>query len=163
MKRIAHHADETRAYAAAFAKKLRGGEVILLVGDLGSGKTTFVKGLARALGVKQKVKSPTFTVMNVYTIKRGKGIKAKGRGEKILRPTPYALRHLIHVDTYRLSGVRELEDIGLGDWLGREDAVVAVEWGEKLKPVLRKKKYIEIKFAHGKKINERLISYGGKI
>lgn len=131
---------ETLQFAAAFAEKLRGGEVILLIGDLGSGKTTFVKGLAKALGVKQKIKSPTFTVMNVYEVAGAA-----------------TLRHLAHVDTYRLSGVQELEDIGIGDWLGRKDSVVVVEWGEKLKPALRGKKYIEIKFAHGKRAGERVI------
>ena len=104
-KFIAHNEKDTLRFATAFAKTLRGGEVILLVGDLGSGKTTFVKGLARELGVKQKIKSPTFTVMNMYTV--GKAA---------------TLRHLIHIDTYRLPGVRALEDIGIGDWLGRKDS-----------------------------------------
>ncbi|MEK7606597.1 MAG: tRNA (adenosine(37)-N6)-threonylcarbamoyltransferase complex ATPase subunit type 1 TsaE [Patescibacteria group bacterium] len=139
-KFIAHNEKDMLRFATAFAKTLRGGEVILLVGDLGSGKTTFVKGLARELGVKQKIKSPTFSVMNMYTV--GKAA---------------TLRHLIHIDTYRLPGVRALEDIGIGDWLGRKDSVVVVEWGEKLKPALRGKKYIEIRFHHGKKEEERVI------
>lgn len=148
-KFLAHGEKDTLQFAAAFAKTLRGKEVILLVGDLGSGKTTFVRGLAKALGVKQKIKSPTFTVLNLYKLNNG---TMKQRNN---------LRHLVHVDTYRLQGVRELEDIGIGDWLGSKDSIVVVEWGEKLKSALRKKKYIEIKFQHGQKEGDRKITVVG--
>ncbi len=87
------------------ARTLKGDEVICLEGELGAGKTTFVKGLAQALGIEEgyQVRSPTFTLANVYPTSRG---------------------NLIHIDLYR---VRDLE---LEEFLG--EGIVAVEWGEGL-------------------------------
>lgn len=105
---------ETKAVAAEFAKTLEGGELVALHGDLGAGKTTFVQGLAEALGVEEPVRSPTFSLVKIY-------------------PTQHAsIRHLVHADLYRLEGTIDLEEIGLEEWLNRKDAVVVVEWAEKM-------------------------------
>ena len=84
-----------------------GGAVIALYGELGAGKTAFVRGLARGLGVEETVVSPTFTIVNEYS----------GR------------RELFHFDMYRLGSADELFDIGWEDYLGRE-GICAVEWSE---------------------------------
>ena len=106
-------ADEaaTSALGARLVTLLRPGMVVWLEGDLGAGKTTLVQGLARGLGVTSAwVSSPTFTIINEH-------------------PGRLAL---VHVDLYRLESARELGEIGIGEVLGRDDAVVAVEWWTRL-------------------------------
>ena len=101
---------ETEALGARLAKQLPGGSVVAMYGDLGAGKTAFVRGMARGMGLDCRVSSPTFTIVNEYL------------GE----------RELIHFDMYRVSGADELFDIGWEDYLGR-GAVCAVEWSENVK------------------------------
>ena len=99
--------SETEAIGAEFARTLPGGTVVAMYGDLGAGKTAFVRGMARGMGLDCRVSSPTFTIVNEYL------------GE----------RELIHFDMYRLSSADELFDIGWEDYLAR-GAVCAVEWSE---------------------------------
>ncbi|MBO5776211.1 MAG: tRNA (adenosine(37)-N6)-threonylcarbamoyltransferase complex ATPase subunit type 1 TsaE [Clostridia bacterium] len=106
MKLITRSTEETYALATSVAKELNGGEVILLNGNLGAGKTTFTKGLALALGVQKTVVSPTFTIIKEY------------KGDKL---------HLYHIDMYRLEDDDELEELGV-DELFRDDSVVVIEW-----------------------------------
>jgi tRNA threonylcarbamoyladenosine biosynthesis protein TsaE len=100
-------ADATRAVAAALAEQLVPGDLVLLVGDLGAGKTAFVQGLARGLGIEEPVTSPTFTIVQEY----------EGR-----------LR-LAHVDVYRLDRVQDLYDLGFDEMID-DDGVTVVEWGD---------------------------------
>ncbi|MFA5160092.1 MAG: tRNA (adenosine(37)-N6)-threonylcarbamoyltransferase complex ATPase subunit type 1 TsaE [Candidatus Omnitrophota bacterium] len=104
-------AQETIEFAKRFAKGLKPGSVLCLEGQLGSGKTTFIKGLAEGLGLKhpEQVKSPTFVLMHIY--------KAK---------TP-----LYHFDCYRLNSLEELENIGFQDFVNDPGAISCVEWAEK--------------------------------
>lgn len=104
---ISESEKDTEEIGRSFAKSLKGGEVIAMFGDLGAGKTAFVRGLAKGLGIDAKVSSPTFTIVNEYP------------GEI----------DLIHFDMYRLSSADELFDIGWEDYLAR-GAVCAVEWSE---------------------------------
>jgi tRNA threonylcarbamoyladenosine biosynthesis protein TsaE len=104
----------TRDVAAALAGLLVEGDLLLLVGDLGAGKTAFAQGLARGLGVADQVTSPTFTLANRY---RGDGI------------------WFHHLDVYRLDGLAEVADLDLPELLD-DDAVVAIEWGDAIAPVL---------------------------
>ncbi len=129
---------ETVAFANKFARTLKGGEVILLIGELGAGKTTFTRALARALGIKEKIKSPTFVLMHIH---------------KIVHST---LKYLVHCDAYRVNA-QSLQEVGLMDWIGRPDTIVVVEWGEKIKPLLKGRQYQVIKFKHGKLEQERII------
>ena len=69
MRKTTNSKEETQEMGAQLAKSLSGGEMVLLFGDLGAGKTTFVQGMARALGIKKPVTSPTFSLMNVYEAK----------------------------------------------------------------------------------------------
>lgn len=101
-------ATETEALGEKLAGKLRGGEVIAFTGDLGAGKTAFTRGLARGLGIADRVTSPTFTIVNEY------------EGGRL---------PLFHFDMYRLSCSDELYDIGWEDYLAR-GGVCAVEWSE---------------------------------
>ena len=98
---------ETEEIGAAFAKKLPRGSVVAMYGDLGAGKTAFIRGMAKGLGIDARVSSPTFTIVNEYP----------GDPE------------LIHFDMYRLGSSEELFDIGWEDYLSR-NAVCAVEWSE---------------------------------
>jgi tRNA threonylcarbamoyladenosine biosynthesis protein TsaE len=107
------------------AQTLAAGSVVLLIGDLGAGKTALVRGLAEGLGIApEEVSSPTFTLMQEY------------RGGRV---------PLIHVDLYRLNDPREIDDLGLEE-LGM-DAVLAIEWAEKLpRPIADA---IEVRLEHG--------------
>ncbi len=115
---------ETRKLGEQLGQYLEEGSVFALYGDLGSGKTAFVQGLAKGLGVPddQYVTSPTFTLINEY----------QGR-----------LR-LFHIDLYRLNDFSEMEDLGFDEIL-KSDSVVAIEWSEKL-PENFVSGYIKIKF-----------------
>jgi tRNA threonylcarbamoyladenosine biosynthesis protein TsaE len=101
--------DETRLIASEFARNLPAGTVLSLVGDLGAGKTEFVKGLAIGLGVENEVTSPTFTLVHEY------------RGGRLA---------LFHMDFYRLNEERELDEVGFDDYL-MAGGVCAIEWGDK--------------------------------
>ncbi|MDR2675407.1 MAG: tRNA (adenosine(37)-N6)-threonylcarbamoyltransferase complex ATPase subunit type 1 TsaE [Opitutaceae bacterium] len=103
-------AGETRALAARLAPLLPPDQVLALHGDLGAGKTTFVQGLARGLGIGAAVTSPTF---NIFTIHRG------------------GARMLVHLDAYRLENDRQIESLMLEDFL-ETPWCLAVEWPEKI-------------------------------
>lgn len=134
MKHISLSIEQTRQIAAAFAKKLKGGEVVVLVGELGSGKTMFVRGVAEALGSTAKIKSPTFTLVNVY-------------------PTTHKkIRQIIHADFYRTN--KTYDDLGLEELLTLE-TVLFIEWPSEEQT---KKSSWTILFEHGAHPDERLIT-----
>jgi len=102
--------EQTKELAARFASTLQGGELLALEGELGSGKTTFVQGLGEALETNASVRSPSFTLMNVY-------------------PTNHpTIKFLVHLDCYRLGPSCSLEQLELEEWLERPDVVIAIEW-----------------------------------
>lgn len=104
---LTHSEAETEQAGADFARALPDGKVVAMYGELGSGKTAFVRGMARGMGIDCRVSSPTFTIVNEYL----------------------GARELIHFDMYRLASADELWDIGWEDYLAR-GAVCAVEWSE---------------------------------
>jgi len=108
-------ADAMRSHGRDFASLVRAGDVIVLAGPLGAGKTTWVQGLADGMGVRGPITSPTFVIARVHPSLRG-------------GPS------LVHVDAYRVGGALEFEDLGLADDVDR--AVTVVEWGEQLAPAL---------------------------
>lgn len=122
---------ETKKIASIIAQKIKGGEVICLYGELGAGKTTFVKGLAEALGISENITSPTFTLMNVYAL-----------------PENGTIKNLVHIDTYRLKKAEEFQAIGGEDYLGRADSVAVVEWPELIEKYLPKKNRFDLTFTH---------------
>lgn len=133
---ITRNQAETIEAGIKFAKSLKGGEVLALVGDLGSGKTTFMKGLAEGLKVNEVITSPTFVLLKSY---HGK-ISAPGRsasGGKDIE--------LVHVDAYRVDTIEDIKSVGIEDYLNRDDVILAIEWADKIKKILPKNA-IEIKF-----------------
>jgi tRNA threonylcarbamoyladenosine biosynthesis protein TsaE len=119
-------AEQTRLAGAALAAVLRPGDVVLLVGELGAGKTTMVQGMAAGLGVREHVTSPTFTLVRPYDC------ATPGSEEN-----PGAVRVLLHADLYRLERTGELADLALGE-LVEEGAAAVVEWGEVADAPLRR-------------------------
>ena len=113
-------ARDTRALGAALARGLRPGDVVLLAGDLGAGKTTLAQGIGAGLGVADHVTSPTFTLVRSYP--------CDGPGQ---RP----VRTFLHADLYRLEHLGEVVDLAIGE-LVEDDAVAVVEWGDVAEPVL---------------------------
>ncbi|MDA3039937.1 MAG: tRNA (adenosine(37)-N6)-threonylcarbamoyltransferase complex ATPase subunit type 1 TsaE [Actinomycetota bacterium] len=105
-------ANETQRLAAALADLLEEGDLLVLSGDLGAGKTCFTQGLGRALGVTDRITSPTFTLANRY------------EGERTLN----------HLDVYRIEQLSETLDLDLPELL--EDGITVIEWGEQILPVL---------------------------
>jgi tRNA threonylcarbamoyladenosine biosynthesis protein TsaE len=118
--------DATRALGAALAPLARPGDVVVLAGDLGAGKTAFTQGFARGLGVDDVVTSPTFTLVRTYA----------GR------------LPLHHLDVYRLAHLQEAEDLGVAEMV--DGAVTLVEWGDAVRSVLPADRLeIELTFGDG--------------
>lgn len=135
---ISHSTQETMKFAQEFARKLKGGEVVGLIGELGSGKTVFVKGLAQGLRIKEKITSPTFVLLKLYDILRP---------QTHLRGVRKKVRVLVHVDAYRMESLEDIKSVGIEDYLGRDDTIMVIEWAEKIKEILPKDT-IYIKFGH---------------
>ncbi|MGK2949496.1 MAG: tRNA (adenosine(37)-N6)-threonylcarbamoyltransferase complex ATPase subunit type 1 TsaE [Acidimicrobiales bacterium] len=125
--------DETRALAEALAGLARPSDVVLLAGDLGAGKTAFVQGFGRGLGVEERITSPTFTLVHVY----------EGR------------LPIHHLDVYRLEQLSEALDLGLPEMLD-EGGVVLIEWGEAILPVLPHD-FLEVRLTFGEGDDDRQI------
>ena len=104
-KIITHSKEETISFAESFVSTLPNGSTLCMVGDLGAGKTTFFRGLAKGLDIKEVVQSPTFNIMKIYL---------KGK------------RPLIHIDAYRLADIDT--DIGLDEYIGYETGITVIEW-----------------------------------
>ena len=138
MKLISHSPEETRAAGARLAETLRGGEVVAFTGDLGAGKTAFVSGMAEALGVEDRVTSPTFTIVNEY------------EGGRL---------PLFHFDMYRLGSADELFHIGWEDYLAR-NGVCAVEWSENVADAIEGDA-IRVSITRGEGDNDRVIDIEG--
>jgi tRNA threonylcarbamoyladenosine biosynthesis protein TsaE len=134
--------EETHEVGRQLASLLEPGDIILVEGDLGAGKTTFVQGLAVGLGVIGPVASPTFTLMRVLDCEEGR-----------------AVRRLLHADLYRLEHLQEVVDLGLVE-LVDEDAVAAVEWGDAGAPVLGDE-VLEVLLEPGPLDTDRVITISG--
>jgi tRNA threonylcarbamoyladenosine biosynthesis protein TsaE len=104
---------ETMNIGLRLSEVLLPGSVLLLTGDLGAGKTTLVRGLAKGLGIKEVVQSPTFNIMKVY-------LKAE--------------KPLIHIDAYRLADIND--DIGLDEYIGYESGITVIEWPDYIKNLI---------------------------
>lgn len=121
-----HSEEETLRLAEGFGKKLRPGTAVALVGEIGAGKTVFIKGLCRGLGVKKsdEVKSPTFVLLHLY----------KGK-------VP-----IHHFDLYRLEHEKELETIGFDEFLSNPSAISLIEWADRApKWIPRNAAWVELK------------------
>jgi tRNA threonylcarbamoyladenosine biosynthesis protein TsaE len=124
-------ADDTRALGAAVAELVRPGDLLLLAGDLGAGKTAFVQGFGRGLGVHELVTSPTFTIMRDYD----------------------ARIPMHHVDVYRLDQLQEVHELGMSEFLD-DGAVTLIEWGDVVVPILPAD-FLEVRLTFGNADDER--------
>ncbi len=138
---------QTKALAKKFATKLKPGQVICLTGNLGAGKTVWTKGLAKALGIKQTVNSPTFNLVKTYKLPK----------------TKQGIKRLYHIDLYRLepNTKRQKQELmlslGLKEILADPEGVTVIEWGDKLTGFLPKQT-VYINFEHINN-NKRKITY----
>ena len=138
MELLSHSPEETEDIGARLAEQLGPGAVVAFTGDLGAGKTAFTRGLARGLGVPDRVTSPTFTIVNEY------------EGGRL---------PLFHFDMYRLSSADELFDIGWEDYL-RRGGVCAVEWSENIAGALEPDA-VRVDIRRGSSDQERVITVTG--
>ncbi len=119
--------EDTQSLGEEFVTKLKPGDIVFLHGDLGSGKTTFVQGVAKGLGIKTRVISPTFIVLRTHATNNR------------------MIKKLFHLDLYRLESKEDVKSIALGDLTGDPEAVTIIEWPEILNDSI---KAIEINFEY---------------
>lgn len=127
-------AAATQALAGALSTVCGPGDLIVLAGDMGAGKTAFAQGFAKGLGIHERVTSPTFTIVREY-----------GSGRLALH----------HLDVYRLDQLREVLELGVAEMLD-EDAVMLVEWGDAVLPALGDR-YLEIRLSFGAGDDDRVL------
>jgi tRNA threonylcarbamoyladenosine biosynthesis protein TsaE len=132
---ITHTDLETAALGGDLARRLTKGDVVACFGDLGSGKTRFIQGVCRGLGVREHVASPTFTIVNEYEAARCR---------------------VIHFDFYRVRSIEEILDIGFEEYLS-SGAVCLIEWAEKAIALLPERRY-EVRLSLGAGEHERSVS-----
>ncbi len=137
MRYTSNSVSDTEAFGERLARRLRPGDVVAFTGALGMGKTALTRGLARGLGCRGRVTSPTFTIVNEYD------------GD-----TP-----LFHFDMYRLGSSDELYDIGWDDYLAR-GGVCAVEWSERVADALPER-VVTVDLARGESDTSRVITVTG--
>ena len=117
--------------------------VISLTGELGSGKTSFVKGFAKGLGIRKKILSPTFVLMKRYVLKNARYL------------------NLFHIDCYRVQKAEEIASLNWQQILGGRKNIVIVEWGDRVKKIMPHE-YIEIQFKHSGRRERTIIMSIGK-
>lgn len=138
-KTVTHSEEETRTFARSFAVELRRGDVIALSGELGAGKTQFVKGVCEAFGVHEPVTSPTFVILNRYDGKDSAGAEML----------------LYHLDLYRVKSLEEIYDIGYEEFF-YGDGIAMIEWSELLGDLLPARRY-DVRLSLGESETERVI------
>ena len=137
---LTHSEEETLAVARSFARHLERGDVVALWGELGAGKTRFVKGVCEAFGADKRVSSPSFVILNRY--------EGTGRDGKEL--------FVYHLDLYRVRSVEEIYDIGYEEFV-YGDGITLVEWAEQLGNLLPPRRY-DVRIAYGERDSDRTIS-----
>ncbi len=143
MKFITKNFKETQQLAGQLIKKLiemphSGALVLAFKGDLGAGKTTFIQGLGKALGVKEKILSPTFVIMKHFNILTSKHFNS-----------------LYHIDCYRLDDEKDLVELGFEEILKNENNLVVIEWAERIKKALPRDT-VWMEFEHGGEDERRI-------
>ncbi|MFA6392309.1 MAG: tRNA (adenosine(37)-N6)-threonylcarbamoyltransferase complex ATPase subunit type 1 TsaE [Patescibacteria group bacterium] len=118
---------QTKEIGMELGKQITGGGIIALYGNLGAGKTVFVKGVAKGLGIKNRITSPTFVFWRVYNLSKKR------------------LRYFCHVDLYRLPEPSNIQSIGIEEYWGRKDTVCLIEWAEKAKRLPKKNISFKVK------------------
>ena len=129
-----HSSEETVQFGVSFARSLRNGDVMALFGDLGTGKTHFIAGVCKGLGVQGYVASPTFTIINEY---------------------PAGGHTVIHIDLYRVTSRAELVELGIEEYFG-ERYICLIEWADRMTTYLPPSA-IRVRLAYGEQDNDRII------
>jgi tRNA threonylcarbamoyladenosine biosynthesis protein TsaE len=145
MEFITKSARETQKLGEKIGNNLKSGGLICLYGDLGSGKTTFIQGLAKGLGVKKRVLSPSFILMRQY-------LKSNTKNQKL---------DFFHIDLYRIQNEKEAESLGLKELWSDPKNVIAIEWPEKIESILLEKR-VNIHFEYVGE-NERKIKINDQL
>jgi tRNA threonylcarbamoyladenosine biosynthesis protein TsaE len=152
MEHISNSLEQTAKIADEMAEKIsledahgEGATVVGLYGDLGAGKTTFMKYFAKHFGVEEEVQSPTFIIMRIFEIP-----KSKMEGENL------KFNKLIHIDAYRLESGEELLKLGWNELISHPNNLICVEWPEKVSEILPE--HFMLRFEHSESENERKIS-----
>lgn len=122
MEITAHSPLQTRNFGRKIALQLHGGEVACLYGELGAGKTTFVSGVINVFLPGKRVLSPTFIIVRHYTISHK------------------TIKHIFHIDLYRMNTVSEIEQVGIGEFMHRSDTLTFIEWPERMRSILPMKR-----------------------
>ncbi len=131
--------EDTKRYATQIAKILQAGDVVILTGDLGTGKTQFTKQCCVALGYEGAVTSPTYTLANIYPLEK---------------------TNILHVDFYRVKSEQELEETGLDTYM--DSSILLVEWGDKYEDLFEDYLKIELAYVEGSLTDRVLtLSYKG--
>lgn len=128
--------EETKAFGQEFAKQIKVGEVLCFWGDLGAGKTTLIQGIAKGLGIKGRIASPTFIIVRRHKLTEG---------------------FLWHIDLYRLENIAQAKDIGIEEILADKSGIILIEWPEKIKEILPRPRWDVRLETTGE--NERRIEY----
>ncbi|HUV42586.1 MAG TPA: tRNA (adenosine(37)-N6)-threonylcarbamoyltransferase complex ATPase subunit type 1 TsaE [Patescibacteria group bacterium] len=123
MEIITKSASETQKLGKRIAVDLKPGDILALYGELGSGKTTFIQGLAQGLGIRKRVLSPTFIFIRQYPLPKKSG-----------------LRIFHHIDLYRINNESEAEGLGLKEIFADQEGISVIEWADRIKEVLPKKR-----------------------
>lgn len=145
MKYHTTSAAQTRKIAKLFAQELlettgkKGAFVVIFKGDLGAGKTTFIQGLMRKLGVRRKIVSPTFTLLRSYRLNREGNFST-----------------IHHFDCYRMNGEREINDLGFKEMIKDPRNIILIEWPERISKAIPRGK-ITVAMEYGDTLNERTI------
>jgi len=141
---VTKSAQETQALGEKIGNNLKGGEILALYGELGSGKTTFLQGLAKGLGIKERILSPTFIMMRQYPL--------------AINHQP-SIMNFYHIDLYRIENEKDIEGLGLEEIWSDPKNIIAIEWAEKIKKVLPKKR-IDIFFEYVEGEERRIMING---
>jgi len=123
MEILTNSAQETQKLGERIAADLKPGDILALYGDLGSGKTTFIQGLARGLGIKKRVISPTFIFIRPYSVSNKSSVKT-----------------LYHVDLYRIDKLKQTKGLGLEEIFADKKGIVVIEWADRIEPILPQKR-----------------------
>jgi len=138
---------ETQELAKDFSRRTLGKiNVLALYGELGSGKTTFVQGLAKGLGIKKRIISPTFIILRSYKFKIQKS-KVRNESQKS--------KFLYHIDLYRINDEEDIGGLGIDEIIKSKKNIVVIEWAEKIKNFLPKNRW-DITFEHLKDNQRRI-------
>lgn len=122
MEIITQSARETQTLGERFATDLKPGEILALYGELGSGKTTFIQGLAKGLGIKDRVISPTFVFLRQYPVNQD------------------LIKRFNHIDLYRINQAKEAKGLGLEEIFTDEEGITVIEWADRIEKLLPQKR-----------------------